>query len=59
MGIKAEIRIKEEENTLKIHMNGPDMGILIGYRGETLDALQYLISLTIKKDRNDDYKESY
>jgi len=56
MGIKAEIRIKEEENTLKIHMNGPDMGILIGYRGETLDALQYLISLTINKDRNDDYK---
>lgn len=56
MGIKAEIRIKEEENTLKVHMNGPDMGILIGYRGETLDALQYLISLTINKDRNDDYK---
>ncbi|AVP55848.1 protein jag [Clostridium tetani] len=56
MGIKAEIRIKEEENTLKIHMNGPDMGILIGYRGETLDALQYLISLTINKDHNDDYK---
>lgn len=56
MGIKAEIEVKEEENTLKIHMNGPDMGILIGYRGETLDALQYLISLNINKNHNDDYK---
>lgn len=56
MGIKADIQIKEEENTLKIHINGPDMGILIGYRGETLDALQYLVSLTINKDHSYDYK---
>jgi len=35
MGVKAEISIKEENNAVRISMSGPDMGILIGYRGET------------------------
>jgi spoIIIJ-associated protein len=56
MGIKAEIRIKEEEDTIKISMTGPDMGILIGYRGETLDSLQYLISLIVNKGHETSYK---
>jgi spoIIIJ-associated protein len=42
MDIKSEIHIKEEEDLIKVNLVGPDMGILIGYRGETLDALQYL-----------------
>ncbi|MEG0641036.1 MAG: RNA-binding cell elongation regulator Jag/EloR, partial [Clostridium sp.] len=33
---------------------GPDMGILIGRRGETLDSLQYLLSLVINKENKDD-----
>ncbi len=56
MGIKAEIRIKEEEDTIKISMTGPDMGILIGYRGETLDSLQYLVSLVVNKGHETAYK---
>lgn len=32
------------------------MGIIIGYRGETLDSLQYLVSLVINKDQSCDYK---
>ncbi len=32
------------------------MGIIIGYRGETLDSLQYLVSLVINKDQECDYK---
>lgn len=56
MNIKAEIRIKEQENLLKIDLNGPNMGIIIGYRGETLDALQYLVSLAINKDQSQEYK---
>lgn len=51
MDIKAEIKVEDTENGLKINMTGPDMGILIGYRGETLDALQYLISLVINKNK--------
>ncbi|MBV7275777.1 RNA-binding cell elongation regulator Jag/EloR [Clostridium thailandense] len=56
MGVKAEIRIKEENNVVKVSLTGPDMGILIGYRGETLDSLQYLISLVINKGHEMEYK---
>lgn len=50
MGIKCEIQIKDEDDILKVNLVGPKMGALIGHRGETLDALQYLLSLVINKD---------
>jgi spoIIIJ-associated protein len=56
MNVKAEIRIKEENNILNITLTGPDMGIIIGYRGETLDSLQYLISLVVNKGHETEYK---
>lgn len=56
MGIKAEIRAKEENNVIKISLTGPDMGILIGYRGETLDSIQYLTSLVVNKGHETEYK---
>jgi len=54
MGIKAEIKVEEEGNNIKITMRGPNMGILIGHRGETLDSLQYLTSLVVNKDNGGD-----
>lgn len=56
MKVKAEIRTKEEGNLIKVSLTGPDMGILIGYRGETLDSLQYLISLIVNKGHEGEYK---
>jgi spoIIIJ-associated protein len=56
MGITAEIEIKEEKDTLNINLSGEKMGLVIGYRGETLDSLQYLVSLVINKDHNLPYK---
>ena len=56
MGVKAEIQIKEEKDTIKISLEGPNMGVVIGYRGETLDSLQYLVSLVINKGNDDQYK---
>jgi spoIIIJ-associated protein len=56
MDLKCEIRMKEEDGSIKINLDGPNVGILIGHRGETLDALQYLVSLIINKDHNEDYK---
>ena len=40
-----------QEDALSIHMIGDTLGILIGRRGETLDALQYLTSLQVNKGR--------
>jgi spoIIIJ-associated protein len=51
MDIKAEIRIKCIEDSLHINLSGPKMGIIIGRRGQTLDSLQYLVSLVVNKDK--------
>lgn len=56
MGVTAEIEIKEEKDTLYINLSGSKMGLVIGYRGETLDSLQYLVSLVINKDHDLPYK---
>ena len=51
MGIDVDLEMlfNDEENTLSINMSGDRMGMLIGKRGQTLDALQYLISLYVNK----------
>ena len=56
MNILAEIRIVEEKSVVKINLTGPNMGLLIGYRGETLDSLQYLVSLIVNKGHETEYK---
>lgn len=52
MDIETEVSIDydEESNNMNINLEGPEMGILIGKRGQTLDALQYLISLFVNKE---------
>lgn len=57
MKVQAEIRIKEEKDIINIDLTGPKMGIIIGYRGETLDSLQYLASLVVNKDHDIPYKK--
>lgn len=49
MDIKAKIDIQEENDTIKINLSGDKMGVIIGYRGETLDSIQYLVSLVVNK----------
>lgn len=51
MDIVAEIRIKTVEDSLHINLSGPKMGIIIGRRGQTLDSLQYLVSLVVNKGK--------
>ena len=55
MGIKADLDIKEENDKLLINITGDKMGAVIGYRGETLDSLQYLTSLVVNKNHEDTY----
>ncbi|MCR5846987.1 MAG: protein jag [Lachnospiraceae bacterium] len=51
MEIQNEVKAKydAEENCLNIEIAGEDMGVLIGKRGQTLDSLQYLVSLVVNK----------
>lgn len=50
--IEPEI-IPDSGKGLIVNLNGPDNGIAIGYRGEVLDALQYLASLAVNKTGKD------
>ena len=51
MDMVVEIKVTEnkEEKTMDIELSGEDMGVLIGKRGQTLDSLQYLVSLVVNK----------
>ena len=48
---KEDVTVESEIDgeILKINLSGPDMGIVIGKRGETLDALQHLTSLVVNR----------
>lgn len=47
---KLEINYDQENALIDINVLGEDMGVLIGKRGQTLDSLQYLVSLVVNKD---------
>lgn len=51
MDIAAEVKVHEENENVHINLEGSDLGVLIGRRGETLDALQYLVSLSVNKNQ--------
>ena len=53
MGLAATITASQSEEGIFIDLEGPDMGIVIGRRGETLDALQYLTSLAVNREEED------
>lgn len=44
-----DVSLDKSTRTMNIDVEGPEMGVLIGKRGQTLDALQYLISLYVNK----------
>ena len=50
MDVKIAASMDEEEGCMNIDLSGDDMGVLIGKRGQTLDSLQYLVSLVVNKD---------
>lgn len=50
MDVTSVIDYNENERTMNIVFSGDEMGILIGKRGQTLDSLQYIISLVVNKE---------
>lgn len=52
MNIEVVVNIEydEKEKNMNIDLAGEDMGMLIGKRGQTLDSLQYLVSLVVNKE---------
>ncbi len=52
MVVNVNIDYDEEKSEMNIDLEGPEMGILIGKRGQTLDSLQYLTSLFVNKKKD-------
>ena len=50
MSVEISEEYQKETGILTVNMEGDDMGVLIGKRGQTLDSLQYLVSLVVNKD---------
>ena len=53
MIVVSDVKYDEDERTMDIELSGDEMGVLIGKRGQTLDSLQYLVSLVVNKDTED------
>ena len=58
MDVVAEpkVEIDDEEKVIMVDIQGDDTGDLIGKRGQTLDALQYLVSILANKEKEDYYR---
>lgn len=58
IGLEASISVKLDGNTIYLDVSGDKMGLLIGKRGDTLDAIQYLTSLYVNKGKGQHIKIS-
>ncbi len=54
MGVVVSVKYDETAEEMDIDLSGDEMGVLIGKRGQTLDSLQYLVSLVVNKE-SDNY----
>lgn len=53
MNVFGKVTTELDGKNLYVNIEGKDMAVLIGRRGQTLDSLQYLISLVVNKNRED------
>ena len=53
LDVDPNISFDEEKKLLKVELKGEGLGLLIGRRGETLDAIQYLTNIFVNKKRDE------
>ena len=54
LGLNIKSNVEDTADALKVNLEGENLGLIIGYKGETLDALQLLTNVIINK--NGEYK---
>jgi spoIIIJ-associated protein len=57
IGVSAHVDIEEGDDTITVTCSGPDLGMLIGRHGQTIDAVQYLVNAAMYRGHADDRKE--
>lgn len=53
MEVVVDVKYNDEEKEMDVDLSGDEMGVLIGKRGQTLDSLQYLVSLVVNKGKDE------
>ena len=56
IGVVGRIDVEETDDVITVSCVGPDLGLLIGRHGQTIDAVQYLANAVMRR-RTDDRKE--
>ncbi len=56
IGVNAQIELEEDDETITVSCDGPDLGMLIGRHGQTIDAIQYLANAAMYRGRADERK---
>lgn len=56
LDVKIQIQLNEETHNVDVELEGDEMGVLIGKRGQTLDSLQLLINNAVHKNFETYYK---
>jgi spoIIIJ-associated protein len=57
IGVPAHADVHEEEETITLTLTGPDLGMLIGRHGQTIDAIQYLVNAIVYRSHPNDHKD--
>src|SRR5919201_3449863 len=57
IGVTARVDVREDDETITLTCSGPELGMLIGRHGQTIDAVQYLVNAIVYRSHPDDRKE--
>jgi spoIIIJ-associated protein len=57
LGVDAEVAAREDPETIVVTCSGPDVGLLIGRHGQTIDAMQYLLNVIAYRAHGDEKKD--
>jgi len=57
LGVDARVDVREDDHAITITCTGPDVGLLIGRHGQTIDAVQYLLNAAAHRAEGDERKD--
>ncbi len=57
IGVSVRVDVQEDDDTITLTCIGPDLGMLIGRHGQTIDAVQYLVNAIVYRSHADDRKD--
>ena len=57
IGVSGRVDVHEDDEAITLTCTGPELGMLIGRHGQTIDAIQYLLNAIVYRSHADDRKE--